>query len=95
MRWILTAALAAYCCANIAAAGDTAAGANISSDTSSVNTRTQQESNRTVASVAPYNGRPTIFINGEPHSGMAWATYRPTVERIRGLHARGREPVYF
>ncbi len=80
MRWILTAALAAYCCANSAAAGDTAAGASISFDTSSVNTRTEQESNRTVASVAPYNGRPTIFINGEPHSGMAWATYRPTVD---------------
>jgi len=80
MRWILTAALAAYCCANVAAAGGIAARANTSSDTTVANPRNQQGSNRTVASVAHYNGRPTIFINGKPHSGMAWATYRPTVE---------------
>ena len=79
MRWILTAALASVLLCQCCGGWRHGCAHNISSDTSSADARNQQGSNRTVASVAPYNGRPTIFINGEPHSGMAWATYHPTV----------------
>jgi len=34
----------------------------------------------TVAAVKTHRGTPTLFINGQPHNGMAWATYHPTVE---------------
>lgn len=40
----------------------------------------QREVGKTVAGVRHHNGTPTIFINDEPQNGMAWATYRPTVE---------------
>ncbi len=40
----------------------------------------QRPTGRTVAEVKPQRGVPTLLINGQPHSGMAWATYRPTVE---------------
>ena len=40
----------------------------------------QRPVGRTVAEVKRHGGVPTLFINGQPHSGMAWATYRPTVE---------------
>ena len=33
-----------------------------------------------VAAVKTYHGTPTLFINGKPHNGMTWATYRPTPE---------------
>ena len=35
---------------------------------------------RTVAEVKRHGGVPTLFINGQPHSGMAWATYSPSLE---------------
>lgn len=31
----------------------------------------------TVAEVRPHGGTPTLFINGKPHSGMSYMTYRP------------------
>lgn len=34
----------------------------------------------TVAAVKPYKGVPTLFINGAPHRGMAYAAYGPSVE---------------
>ena len=37
----------------------------------------------TVAEVKPYNGTPTIFINGQPHSGMAYAAYGPNPQVYR------------
>ncbi len=30
------------------------------------------------AYVRPHNGVPTLFINGQPHSGLAYTAYRPT-----------------
>ncbi|MFA6562719.1 MAG: beta-galactosidase [Verrucomicrobiia bacterium] len=40
----------------------------------------QRKTAQTIARVKPHNGAPTLFINGAPHSGMVWATYRPTPE---------------
>ena len=40
----------------------------------------QRRTAPTVAQVKSHNGTPTLFINGAPHSGMVWATYRPTAE---------------
>lgn len=40
----------------------------------------QRTVGRTVAEVKRQGGVPTLFINGQPHSGMAWATYSPSVE---------------
>jgi len=40
----------------------------------------QRVAGRCVAAVKKYHGTPTLFINGKPHSGMTWATYRPTSE---------------
>ncbi|OHB82145.1 MAG: hypothetical protein A2V98_00840 [Planctomycetes bacterium RBG_16_64_12] len=40
----------------------------------------QRPVGRTVAEVKRHGGVPTLFINGQPHSGMAWATYSPSVE---------------
>ncbi len=37
----------------------------------------------TVAEVKPHNGTPTIFINGQPHSGMAYAAYGPNPQVYR------------
>ncbi len=34
----------------------------------------------TFAEVKNHNGTPTIFINGKPHNGMAYAAYRPNFE---------------
>jgi hypothetical protein len=34
----------------------------------------------TIAQVKLQNGTPTLFINGQPHNGMTWATYGPTPE---------------
>lgn len=42
-----------------------------------------------VASVQPHHGTPTLFINGQPHSGMTWATYRPTPEVFRDFTQAG------
>jgi hypothetical protein len=41
---------------------------------------TQRQPGKTIAVVKPYHGVPTLFVNGRPHNGMAWATYGPTVE---------------
>ncbi len=35
---------------------------------------------KTTAAVKLHRGTPTLFVNGQPHNGMAWATYHPTVE---------------
>ncbi|NPV47794.1 MAG: hypothetical protein HPY69_12600 [Armatimonadetes bacterium] len=43
-------------------------------------TVTPRESGQTVAEVRRYHGAPTLFINGEPHNGMAWACYGPSPE---------------
>ncbi|MFA6546472.1 MAG: hypothetical protein WCS99_18795, partial [Limisphaerales bacterium] len=40
----------------------------------------QRKTAETIAQVKNHNGTPTLFINGAPHNGMAWATYRPTSE---------------
>lgn len=40
----------------------------------------QREARTSVAAVKTYHGTPTLFINGKPHNGMTWATYRPTPE---------------
>ena len=37
----------------------------------------------TVAEVKPHNGTPTIFINGQPHCGMAYAAYGPNPQVYR------------
>ena len=44
---------------------------------------------KTTAEVKRHNGTPTLFINGKPHNGMAWATYRPTVEVFRDFAKAG------
>ena len=35
---------------------------------------------KSVARVADHRGAPALFVNGEPRSGMAWATYSPSAE---------------
>jgi hypothetical protein len=35
---------------------------------------------KSVCVVRPHNGTPTLFINGEPSNGMAYAAYGPSVE---------------
>ena len=49
----------------------------------------QRPTGKTTAAVKEHNGTPTLFINGEPHSGAAWATYRPTVEVFRDFTEAG------
>ena len=44
---------------------------------------------RTVAEVKRYHGTPTLFINGQPHNGMAWATYSPTPQVFRDFTEAG------
>ena len=41
---------------------------------------TQRQAGKTIATVQPQHGVPALFINGQPHNGMAWATYGPSVE---------------
>ncbi len=40
----------------------------------------QRRASKCVAAVKTRNGTPTLVINGKPHNGMTWATYRPTSE---------------
>jgi hypothetical protein len=40
----------------------------------------QRRAGRTVAEIKRHGGVPTLFINSQPHSGMARATYSPSVE---------------
>ena len=44
---------------------------------------------RSTAQVKPHNGVPALFINGKPHNGMAWATYRPTSAVFRDFTRAG------
>ena len=44
---------------------------------------------KTVAEVRTHHGTPTLFINGQPHNGMAWATYGPTAEVFRDFTQAG------
>ncbi len=44
---------------------------------------------KTVAEVKVHHGTPTLFINGEPHNGMAWATYGPTSAVFRDFTQAG------
>lgn len=44
---------------------------------------------RTVAEVKVHHGTPTLFINGQPHNGMVWATYRPTEKVFRDFTQAG------
>ncbi len=39
----------------------------------------QRATGHTTAEVKPYHGAPTLLINGQPHNGMSWATYNPTL----------------
>jgi len=41
------------------------------------------------ARVKPWRGTPTLFINGKPHSGMAYAAYRPGVKVFRDFAEAG------
>ena len=38
---------------------------------------------QTTAAVRNHNGAPTLFINGTPHNGMAYAAYEPSVSVFR------------
>ncbi len=40
----------------------------------------QRPAGHTVAEVKQHGGVPTLLIDGQPHSGMAWATYSPSLE---------------
>ena len=44
---------------------------------------------KTVAEVRVHQGTPTLFLNGQAHNGMAWATYRPTAEVFRDFTQAG------
>jgi hypothetical protein len=44
---------------------------------------------RTVAEIKVQHGTPALFINGQPHNGMAWATYGPTAEVFRDFTQAG------
>jgi len=49
----------------------------------------QRHVKRSVAAVKKHNGTPTLFINGQPHNGMAWATYGPTSQVFRDFSQAG------
>ncbi|MFA5193635.1 MAG: beta-galactosidase [Verrucomicrobiia bacterium] len=49
----------------------------------------QRKCARTLAQVKTHNGTPTLFINGAPHNGMVWATYRPTTEVFNDFSRAG------
>jgi len=44
---------------------------------------------KTKAEVRTHNGVPTLFVNGVPHNGMAYAAYGPSVEVFRDFTAAG------
>ena len=44
---------------------------------------------KTVAEVKVYHGTPTLFINGKPMNGMAWATYSPSPDVFRDFARAG------
>jgi len=43
----------------------------------------------TVAEVKPWRGVPTLHINGQPNSGITWATYSPSVDVFRDFTRAG------
>ncbi len=45
------------------------------------------------SSVKTFNGKPTLFINGEPHNGMAYTAYGPSV-RVFGDFTRAGVDLY-
>ena len=49
----------------------------------------QRDTKKCVAAVKMHNGTPTLFINGEPHNGMTWATYGPKPEVFRDFTKAG------
>ena len=49
----------------------------------------QRKPGVTKAEVKPRHGAPTLLINGQPHSGMAWATYNPTLEVFQDFTRAG------
>jgi len=53
----------------------------------------QRATKRCAAAVKTYHGAPTLFINGKPSSGMAWATYHPTPEVFADF-AKAGVPLY-
>jgi len=63
-------------------------GKDVSEETAQVTVEARKPE-KTAAEVKPYRGTPTLFINGKPHNGMAWATYRPTVEVFRDFANAG------
>ena len=56
----------------------------------------------TVAEIRPYNGVPTLFLNGKPNAGMTYMTYNPQAKHFasfgkagnRTLRLPRRTPVY-
>jgi hypothetical protein len=44
---------------------------------------------KTTAAVRNHNGAPTLFINGTPHNGMAYAAYGPSVPVFRDFARAG------
>ncbi|MBT7302224.1 MAG: hypothetical protein HN849_22035 [Victivallales bacterium] len=44
---------------------------------------------KVTAGVRPHHGVPTLFINGKPHSGLAYTAYGPTPEVFRDFTAAG------
>ena len=66
-----------------------AQGANDADEQVAVLTVEPRTPGKTIAEVRRHNGTPTLFINGTPHNGMAWATYHPTFEVFRDFAAAG------
>ena len=44
---------------------------------------------KSVAEIKVHHGTPTLFINGQPHNGMTWATYGPTASVFRDFTEAG------
>jgi len=63
-------------------------GENVDQEVQAVTINARQPG-KTVADVRSHNGAPTLFINDEPHSGMAYAAYRPGVEVFSDFTAAG------
>jgi hypothetical protein len=42
-----------------------------------------------VAEVRDHNGAPTLFINGAPHPGMSYMTYKPSADNFRKIGEAG------
>ena len=49
----------------------------------------QRKTKTCVAQVKTRHGTPTLVINGKPHSGMTWATYKPTSDVFRDFTQAG------